>query len=71
MPQKARKFSPCENFLPYGKHNSLLVSLVLGLYLLQYLVYEGNRVTAEGRIMHEPKASALSAPNRYYIAGVH
>jgi len=25
----------------------------------------------EGRIMHEPKVSALSARDRYYIARVH
>jgi len=34
-------------------------------------VHEGNVVTIEGKIMHEPKASALSAQDRYYIAQVH
>jgi len=32
------------------------------------LVHEGDVVTVEGEIMHEPKASALSARDRYYIA---
>ena len=35
------------------------------------LVHEGDVVTVEGEIMHEPKASALSAQDRYYIARVH
>ena len=35
------------------------------------LVHEGDVVTVEGKIMHEPKASALSARDRYYIARVH
>jgi len=35
------------------------------------LVDEGNVVTVEGEIMHEPKATALSARDRYYIARVH
>jgi len=34
-------------------------------------VHEGNVVTVEGEIMHEPKASALSSRDRYYIARVH
>jgi len=35
------------------------------------LVHEGDVVTVEGEIMHEPKVSALSARDRYYIARVH
>ena len=31
-------------------------------------MHEGDVVTVEGEIMHEPKASALSARDRYYIA---
>ena len=38
---------------------------------LRDLVHEGDVVTVEGEIMHEPKASALSAQDRYYIAQVH
>jgi len=34
-------------------------------------VHEGGVVTVEGKIMHEPKASALSVRDRYYIARVH
>jgi len=34
------------------------------------LVHEGDVVTVEGEIMHEPKASVLSARDRYYIARV-
>jgi len=34
------------------------------------LVHEGDVVTVEGEIMHEPKASVLSARDRYYIAWV-
>ena len=34
-------------------------------------MHEGDVVTVEGEIMHEPKASALSARDRYYIARVH
>jgi len=37
---------------------------------LRDLVHEGD-VTVEGEIMHKPKASALSARDRYYIARVH
>jgi len=35
------------------------------------LVHKGDAVTVEGEIMHEPKASALSARECYYIARVH
>jgi len=35
------------------------------------LVYEGDVVMVEGEIIHELKASALSARDRYYIARVH
>jgi len=35
------------------------------------LVHEGSVVTVEGGIMHEPKESALSTRDRYYIARVH
>jgi len=34
------------------------------------LVYEGDVVTVEGEIIHELKASALSARDHYYIARV-
>ena len=35
------------------------------------LVHEGDVVTVEGEIMHEPKVSALAAWDYYYIAQVH
>jgi len=35
------------------------------------LVHEGNVVMVDGGIMHEPKVSALSARDHYYIARVH
>ena len=34
-------------------------------------MHEGDVVTVEGEIMHEPKASALSARDCYYITLVH
>ena len=34
-------------------------------------MHEGGVVMVEGEIMHELKASALSARDRYYIARVH
>jgi len=34
-------------------------------------VHEGDVVMVKGEIMHEPKASALSARDRYYNARVH
>ena len=34
-------------------------------------MHEGDVVTVEGEILHEPKASALSTRDRYYIARVH
>ena len=35
-------------------------------------MYSGNNIVmVEGRIMHELRASALSAQDRYYIARVH
>jgi len=34
-------------------------------------VHEGDVVMVEGEIMHEPKVSALSSRDRYYIARVH
>jgi len=34
-------------------------------------VHEGDVVTVEGKIMHEPKVSALVVRDRYYIAQVH
>jgi len=34
-------------------------------------VHEDNVVAVEGEIMYEPKASALSARDHYYIAQVH
>ena len=33
-------------------------------------MHEGDVVTVEGEIMHKPKASALAAQDRYYIARV-
>ena len=41
------------------------------MYYEVYLVHEGDVVTVEGEIMHEPKASALAARDHYYIARVH
>jgi len=32
---------------------------------------EGDVVTVEGEIMHEPKASALATQDPYYITRVH
>ena len=43
----------------------------LFVHNLQPLVQVGSVVTVEGGIMHKPKASALSARDRYYIAQVH
>ena len=37
---------------------------------LRDLVHEGDVVMVEGEVTHEPKASALSARDRYYIAQV-
>ena len=34
-------------------------------------MHEGDVVTVEGEIMHEPKVSALSARDCYYTARVH
>jgi len=34
-------------------------------------VREVDVIMVEGEIMHEPKASALSARDHYYIARVH
>ena len=31
-------------------------------------MHEGDVVTVEGEIMHQPKASALAVQDRYYIA---
>ena len=36
-----------------------------------WLVHEGDVVTVEGEIMHEPKVIALSASDCYYIPQVH
>jgi len=38
---------------------------------LRDLMHEGDVVMVKGEIMHEPKASALSARDHYYIARVH
>ena len=56
---------------------NLLKSLIIRLCYLpvivhyRVLVHEGNVVMVEGEIMHELKASALSARDHYYIAQVH
>ena len=34
-------------------------------------MYDGDVVMVEGEIMHEPKASALSTQDHYYIGRVH
>jgi len=43
-------------------------SCLPGFVHYEVLVCNGNVVTVEGGIMHEPKASSLSARHSYYIA---